>query len=84
MARFDGQLRIATHEVGRHRHLATIRKQHRFIARQLLDEAEDVIPAPAIESRRVVTQLIKNLVHLERRKDGFDQHRPSDRSGVQA
>src|SRR3712207_8401884 len=49
-----------------------------FRSPQLLDQAEDVVPPPGIEPRRVVAQLVEDLVHLERRQDGLDQHRGAD------
>ena len=47
---------------------------------ELLDEAEDVVPAPAVQSRGVIAQLVEDLVHLERREDRLDEHRGADRS----
>ncbi len=51
---------------------------------EFLDEAENVIPAPAIQSRRVIAQFVENLVHLERGQDGFDQHGGADRAARDA
>ena len=45
---------------------------------ELLDEAEDVIPAAAVEAGGVVAQLVEDLVHLERGEDGLDQHGGAD------
>ena len=46
-----------------------------MVVPQLLDAREDVVPAPAVESRRVLAQLVEDLVHLERREQRLDQHR---------
>ena len=42
---------------------------------ELLDDAEDVIPAPAIQPRRMLAQFVEDLVHLEGGGDRLDQHR---------
>ena len=47
---------------------------------EFLDEAEDVIPAAAVQSGGMIAQLVENLVHLERRGDGFDQHGGANRA----
>ena len=74
MTRLDGKFRITAHEVGRHRDLRAIGQHGMGVAGKFLDEAEDVIPAAAIQPRRVLAQFIENLIHLEGREDGFDQH----------
>jgi hypothetical protein len=42
---------------------------------EFLDEAENVIPAAAVQARGMVAQLVQDLVHFERAENGFDQHR---------
>ena len=44
-----------------------------------LDEREDVVPASAVETRRVVAQLPEDLVHLERAEDRLDEDGRADR-----
>ncbi len=61
-----------------HRDLATVGQHEGGIVPELLDGAEDVVPAPAVEPRRVLAKLIKDLVHLEGRENGLDQHRRPD------
>lgn len=39
-----------------------------------LDETEDVVPSPAVQSHGVRPQLPQDLVHLERRRQGLYQH----------
>src|SRR5208282_1509992 len=49
-------------------------RQHEFRMRpKLLDETENIIPAPAVQPRGMFAQFVKNLVHLKRRQNGFDQ-----------
>ena len=45
---------------------------------EVLDDAEQVVPPTGIEPARVVAQLVQDFVHLERGRDGFDQHRGAD------
>src|SRR5690606_20124329 len=42
---------------------------------EVLDHAEDVVPPPGVQTRRVVTEGIEDLLHLERRQDRLDQDR---------
>src|ERR1700756_1756075 len=51
---------------------------------KLLDEAEDVIPATAVQAGGMVLQLVQDLVHLERREDRLDQHGRADRAARNA
>src|SRR4051794_32712773 len=62
----------------RHRHLIAVGKNQVGMLRELLDEGENVIPAPAVEAHDVLAQLVKYLVHLECREDRLDQHRDLD------
>src|SRR6266545_1226858 len=75
----DQQVYVRFQEVTIHRHARTV-GQHEFRpAAEFLDEAEDVIPAPAVESRGMITQLVEDFVHLEGGGDRLDQHRRADR-----
>ena len=47
---------------------------------ELLDHAEQVVPAARVEPRRVRPELVEDLVHLERREDRLDQHRRAHRA----
>ena len=51
---------------------------------ELLDHAEDVVPAPGVQPRRVLAQLVQDLVHLERREDRLDQDGRADGSARDA
>ena len=51
---------------------------------ELLDHAEDVVPASGVQPRRVLAQLVEDLVHLERGEDRLDQHGGADRAARDA
>ena len=59
VAGLDGQLGIAAHEVRGHGDLAAIGKDGVRVAGKFLDEAEDVIPAAAVEAGGVLAQLVE-------------------------
>ncbi len=80
VARLDAQERVRTQEVRRHRHDSAIRQHEVRALRELLDEAEDVVPTAAVERDDVVLQLVQDLVHLERGENGLDQHGGLDRA----
>src|SRR5439155_4115702 len=44
----------------------------------------DIIPPPAVEPGRVLSQLIEDLVHFEDRGESLDQHRRLDRAASDA
>src|SRR5207237_4012220 len=41
---------------------------------------EQVVPAAGVQPRRMLTQLVEDLVHLERGEDRLDEDRRTDRS----
>src|SRR5205823_9249441 len=47
---------------------------------ELLDDAEDVIPAARIQPARMRAQLVQDLLHLESGEDRFDQNGRADRA----
>ncbi|MBG9885500.1 hypothetical protein ABE10_02630, partial [Bacillus toyonensis] len=51
----------------------------RASAAVVLDDREDVVPASGVQARAVVAQLEQDLLHLERRGKGLDEHRRADR-----
>ena len=61
-----------------HRDLRAVGQDELGPAAELLDEAEDVVPAPAVEARGVVAQLVEDLVHLEGGEDRLDQDGGAD------
>ena len=84
MAGLHHELRVGSHARLLHGHLRAIGQQRGGIVSPGLDEAEDVVPAAAVESRRVIAQLPEDLVHLERRREGLDQDRGLDTPGGQS
>src|SRR5580693_6596158 len=41
---------------------------------EFFDEAEDVIPAAAVQTRGVFAQLVENLIHFKTGQDGLNEH----------
>src|SRR6516164_2235578 len=56
-----------------HGDLGTVRKDGLWIAGKLFNKAENVVPAAAIEARRMVSELVEDFVHLECCHNRFDQ-----------
>ena len=63
-ARMNGTVIVTCDAVG----------QHQAARPELLDHAEDVVPAAGVERAAVVAQLVEDLLHLERGEDRLDQH----------
>ncbi len=80
MAGLDQLLRIGAQEGVAHPHLRAVWGNERRMLAQGLDKAENIIPAAAIQARHVVAQLVEDFIHLERRRQGFDQRRHLDRT----
>ena len=72
------QLGVGAHERHRHRHLGAVRQHEVGPVPELLDDAEDVVPAAGVQPGRVLAQLVEDLVHLERGEDGLDQDGGAD------
>ena len=73
VAGLDQQQRIGAHERAGHGHQAAVAKDEILLGAEFLDAAEDVIPAPAIEARRVLAQFEKNFLHFERCQNRLDE-----------
>ena len=80
----DEQLGVGAHERHGHRHLRPVGQHEVRPVPELLDHAEDVVPAPGVEARGVLPQLVEDLVHLEGGEHGLDQHRGADRAARDA
>lgn len=80
VTRLNQQLHIRIHERHRHSNVRAVRQHKVGVLAELLDEGEDVIPASTVQSGAVFAQLVDDLIHLKRRRDGLDQHRTTDRS----
>src|SRR5207247_5573256 len=77
-------LRVRAHERHGHRDLGAIR-QHEFgPGAKSLDDAEEIVPATGVESRGMVAQLVKDLLHLESGVDGLNENRRAHRSAGNA
>ena len=63
-----------------HGDLGTVREEIAGNVLETLDEAEDVIPAAAVQTRHVIPEFIEDLVHFKGRQNGFDEHRGLDGS----
>src|SRR5918992_29685 len=61
-----------------HGDLAAIREDELWMAAEALDEAEGIIPAPAVESCRMRTQFVEDLMHLKGGGHCLYQHRGPD------
>ena len=72
----DQQVAVGLHHRSRHRHgIAVGEGEGRSCVTEVLDDAEQVVPAPGVQPGGVVAQLVEDLVHLEGRGDRLDQHR---------
>lgn len=78
VAGFNQQLNIRIHKRHSHCDSAPVRQDELRIVPELLDDAEDIIPAPTVEARAVLTELIDYLVHFEDRQDGLNQYGTTD------
>src|ERR1700733_4691940 len=63
-----------------HSDFCAIRKNHFRIRGEFLNEAKDVVPTSAIQSRRVLAQFVKNFVEFEGSQNGFNQYRGAYRA----
>jgi hypothetical protein len=78
VARLDKQLDVGVHEWHRHGDGAAVWQHKGRVVAEALDDAEDVVPAAAVEPGAVVAQLVDDLVHLEGGQNGFDEHGAAD------
>ena len=79
VAGLDEQLRVGAHERDGHRHGRAVGEHELLPVPELLDHAEDVVPAARVQAGRVLAQLVEDLVHLERGEDRLDQDGRLDR-----
>ena len=80
VAGLDQQLHVRAQEMPVHGDLGAVRQHEIGPVPELLDEAEDVVPAAAVQAGGMLAQLLENLVHLEGGKDGLDQHGGANRA----
>ena len=70
---------ISVHKTNCHGDIFAVGKNGAPIGSSLLDETEDVVPASAVESGRVIPQLKQNFFHLESGRESFNQDGGSNR-----
>ena len=63
-----------------HRYLCAVRKNKIWNLAELLDSAEDVIPAATVQTPRVFPQLVQDFIHLKSCQDSLDQYRGFNRA----
>jgi hypothetical protein len=80
VAGLDEQLGVGAHERRAHRHQRPIREHELRPVAELLDDREHVVPAAGIEARGMLSQLVQDLVHLERGQHGLDEDGGADRA----
>ena len=84
VAGLEQQQRVGTHERRGHRDLGAIGQAELVVELELLDAAEDVVPAAGVQTGAVLAQFVEDFFHLECSQDGFDQHGRLDRALRQA
>ena len=84
VARLDEQLGVGAHERHGHRHRHAVGQHEVGAVAELLDHAEDVVPAAGVQPGRVLAQLVEDLLHLERGEDRLDQDGRADRAARDA
>ena len=62
------ELGVRAHERHCHRHLRAVWQDELLPVAELLDDAEHVVPAPRVQPRAVIAELVERLLHLERER----------------
>src|SRR5258706_12020676 len=65
MAGFDGEQGIGTQEVRGHGLLSAVGIDEVGYLAELLDSAEDIVPAPEVQAGRVLAQFVEYLIHFK-------------------
>ena len=78
VAGLDEELHVGVHEWDGHGDSRAVWEDEVGVLAELLDDAEDVIPASAVKAGAVIPQLEDDLVHLEGGQDSLDQDCASD------
>jgi len=78
VAGLDEELDVGVHEGHSHGHGGSVGEDKVGVVAETLDDVEDVVPATTVQARRVVTELVDDLVHLESGGDGLDEHGTTD------
>ena len=80
MAGFHQKLGISIHEWHPHGDQAPVGEAEGFVVPELLDRREDVVPAPCVQTCRMLLELVQNLIHLEGGGNRLDEHGRLDRA----
>lgn len=74
MASPDEQVGVAFHEMLSHGDLDSVGKKSVGMSLECLDVAENVVPSAAVQSGRVIFQLVENFIHLKDGRECFNEH----------
>jgi hypothetical protein len=78
VAGLNEKLNIRGHERNGHSDVVTLGKNKFRVVSQLLDKREDVVPSTTVKTRRVLTKLVDDLVHLENTENGLNENGTTD------
>lgn len=78
VAGLDQQLDVGVHEGDGHGDAGAVRQNKVGVLAELLDGAENVVPAAAVETSAVVAQLVNDFVHFKGGEDGLNQDGTTD------
>ena len=78
VARLDEELDVGVHEGHGHGDGRAVGQDKVGVLAELLHDAEDVIPATAVQAGAVVAQLVDDLVHLKGGEDRLDEDGAAD------
>ena len=74
MASLNEQTNIRIHESHFHGDIRPVRKDSTGVCPPPLNETKNIIPSTAIQARRMMAQFVKDFLHLERSREGLNQH----------
>src|ERR1700678_4350522 len=78
MASADEKVDVGLEKMLFHRHRGAIGNDEFLRIAKGLDEAEDVIPAPAVEASRMFAEFVEDFIHFECSEDCFYQYGGAD------
>src|ERR1043166_3461002 len=73
VACLDEQVHVGFQKMPVHGDRRSIRQNEVGVIPELLNEAENVVPATAIQARRVVAQFVENFIHFEGGENRLNQ-----------
>ena len=81
VAGMDQQVHIRAEKMAVHGDQRAVRQHEARLVVELLDEAENVVPTPAVQTGRVVPKFPQDFVHFEGGEDGLDEDGRPDGAG---